>query len=203
LGVDFTGPIGVQLPGEMSQSIGEASTDILLGPPGRILTGDIPKAVDAWKRGEPGKAVEAIAPRFAKLPMQGIREGAEGVTTKRGQQVTDEYGRTIKLTPTESLTRSLGFQPTRSTIRREGQESLYEHQQARQAQQDVMGTRAVNAIRNNDHEALRQLMQEVTRYNQEAVRRFEPIIDLQKLIENRMKPKMIPVSWREFALQNK
>lgn len=202
LGVDFSGPIGVQLPGEMSQSIGQASTDILLGPPGRILTSDLPKMADAWKRGEPGKAVEAIAPRFAKLPLQAMREGSEGVTTKRGQQVADEYGRPIKLTPTEALTRFLGFQPTRSTIRRENQEFVYEHQQARQAQQDMWATRAVNAIRDQNPAALQEVINSVTLHNQKAMQEGEPPIILQNLIANRMKPKMTPRIWRGFAMKN-
>jgi hypothetical protein len=203
LGIDFSGPIAVTLPGVEYQSPAGLGVDVLGGPPGRMLFSEVPQAIDYYRRGAPGRAVEEVAPRFLKGPMKAYRESTEGVTTKRGQTVVDEFGMPVALTGTEGLIRSLGFQPPSATIRRESQEQVYEAIQRRQDRQDILASRYMNAMQNQDGAEMQRVMSEIAQYNLEASMRGEPGIDLQSLLKRRMKPKTVPKSWQNYQIMSR
>lgn len=196
LGVDFSAPIAVQLPGEYSRTIGEFATDVVLGPPGRILATELPSAYKQYMRGQPMRALEEIAPRFAKQPMRTYREATEGITTARGRPVSDVItGKPIKLTWKEALLKAGGYTPTRTTVQREISSQLKRLEETRRNKLDELTTRYANAVKSKDKDEQKIILKEWHDYNKKARALKEPIIDMKSwnaAVKSRQKPTKLP-----------
>jgi hypothetical protein len=72
-----------ETPGRNENVLAGAVFDAILGPFGGIVA-SVPKAQEAYQRGDIWRAVEHVMPKVARDPMQAFRFSGDGVTTARG-----------------------------------------------------------------------------------------------------------------------
>ena len=199
LEADISSSIGAQVvrPDNPASMI----SNTIMGPLGSLIIDSAPRAYDLYTRGAGARSLEPIAPVAVKNVLKAYRESTEGITTTRGQAVMDEAtGEPAKLTTREAISQGLGFRPTSASTKAAQVDNLLRRQQGRQESQDRWASQYVRALRDEDDAGMERILGEVDKYNDWAIDRGEPPVDLIKIVKGRMQPKMTPKSWRQFML---
>ena len=74
---------------------------------------DVVDTLSYLKRGQPVKAFETISPTVMANVSKGIRESAQGATTKANRVIFDEKGRPYQPTGIETAAKMAGFTSSR------------------------------------------------------------------------------------------
>jgi hypothetical protein len=194
LGVNIGGSIGMGLPvmdrlnvnksisGQLGEGIGS-----LLGVPYAVFD-EFTKAIDAIKSGRSDRAVETVAPVFLKNIMSAYRLSTEGQTTITGKPINvpgELFPR--KLTDSEAVMKSLGFQPVGSTKAFEIHKSLEQLKSYRDEKQSELANRYMAAFREGDQKEMVAVRREAMEWNRAAVQNNHPEmgIALNKAVKDR------------------
>lgn len=195
-GIDMSGSVSIEVMKDLKQW-----SDLpkeLLGAVGGIGE-NLANAADSYKRGDYYRMGEDLSPQAVRNVMGAYRKATEGVTTRTGRQVFDAQGQPVKLSTGEAVGKGLGFQPVRPTIQREINDYLYNMRQNQQELGDKWASRMINALRTNDRNVYNQVMTEVMDYNQRAVKRGEPPIEIENYLKRRMQPQLPgPKKWLPY-----
>lgn len=177
----------------------EMATNLLFGP-FVGLSQSLTKTYDHWQRGSGyGRVAEELSPVALRSLLKAYRESTSGVTTTRGQEVYDPNTmEQVKLSPAEAVMQAFSFKPT-STAERQGvEQQTQRRKELHQSKADAWASRFVNAYRNNDWSAIDEVLNKVIAWNETAVANGEPPIDLNKAVENRLKPKLPSKPWWNY-----
>jgi hypothetical protein len=155
------------------------------------------KAYDQWERGAGvSRLAEELSPVAVRNILRSIREGFDGVTTRRGQEVYDPKTlEPIQLSAGEMALQSMGFKPKSTAMRQDVNDRVYTLEQKRQSKSDALASRFVNAHRRGDWGEMNAVLDSVMEWNERAVQNDIPPIDLKGAIENRMSPKLPKKPW--------
>jgi hypothetical protein len=188
----------------MGSSPEDIAINAIGGPIASLALKSVPQAYDFYQRGHGIRSLEPVMPTEVRNILKGIRESYQGVTTKRGQEVYDpETGEQIKLTGREAVQQAVGFKPKSAAIASTERENVVRRQESRQIHQDILATRFLNALKNEDDAGMNKIYAEVDQYNEWAEDRGEPPIKIDDLVRERMKPKLPAKSWQPYIMQNR
>jgi hypothetical protein len=198
-GIDASGSISVEIMRDL-----EKWSDLpkeLLGAIGGVGE-NLANAADSYKRGDYYRTAEDLSPQAVRNVMGAYRKSTEGVTTRTGRQVLDTQGQPVKLSEGEAVKKGLGFQSVRPTIQREVQEYVGGVIEYQKDKADKWATRLVNAMQDQDRNTFNKVMTEVMDYNEKAVKRGEPPIDIENYVKRRIEPKLpVPKKFMPFMNQ--
>jgi hypothetical protein len=198
------GMAGVDLSGSVSLNMLDMGNDnplmMAAGAPGKVLE-NLGKAGEFYQRGDNYRALETVAPMFAKYPMQAYREHTEGMTTKRGQALADLQGQPYKLTLQEALGKGAGFQPISKSNQFDTRTMIEETKKHQNDFGDKLATQMLTAIKNKDQASMHDLTLQLVEYNKYALERNMPPVDITDRIRQRLMPKMVEKKWYPYAKQ--
>lgn len=134
--------------------------------------------VEDIQSGDIYRAVEDIPviPQLGRLPMQAVRYATRGQETRSGKPITDDDFELVKLTTSEAIKKSLGFQPLKLS---EG----YRKYDARRKTMDywkdkaeTLRRRYLNAYRKGaDSDALTAVVADIEEFNEKRPDFISPL----------------------------
>jgi len=197
---------GVYLGGSMEvgfpQTISEA-----IGVPAAVVT-DIVNSVNAWSSGNPGKAVEYLAPLVVARDLLSAWRGATTGERTVGGRPINVPGEVepAKLSVPEAFEKALGFRPMSTERRWRLSQGLQELNEEHREVQGKFADRYMNAIARDDQDKQAKIIDEIIAYNMIwlAKERPEMVITMDSLsdaLNSRMGVRMPPVQMRGKALQ--
>lgn len=162
----MAGPLGVSLKGSLQMDIG----DSLFGAPGSVLK-DTWEAMKYLSRGDISKGVEKALPTGLASPFKATREYTEGLTTKSNAPLF--YGKEqARPNLMEAFLRGMSLNPVGIATIREKQSKEYEvKEKYRNWSTDIYAKAKRMKLRGRiDQEKMAELLGEITKYNEGAVR---------------------------------
>ena len=160
------GAAGVSLKGSLQMDIG----DSLFGAPGSVLK-DAWEAMKYLSRGDISKGVEKALPTGLASPFKATREYTEGLTTKSNAPLF--YGKEqARPNLMEAFLRGMSLNPVGIATIREKQSKEYEiKEKYRNWSTDIYAKAKRMKLRGRmDQEKMAELLGEITKYNESAVR---------------------------------
>lgn len=196
-GVDVSGSLALDVI-PRGDTLGDTALSIIFGP----AYGVAEQMQKAYKHNQLGSSnlriVEEMAPTAPRNFMRAYRE-AHGITNMRGQEVWNPNTfQQEKLSPGEALAQGLSFRPTSTAMRMDADQQLRRAEGTHRDVQDSLASRFTSALKRGDSAEISAVIGEVEKYNALATAQGKPPIDLQKSIENRMKPAVVKKRWWEY-----
>lgn len=167
IGTDISGSIGTGLPSNIGELVGipydvykrtmQSKEDILTKDYQRLAE-DLP-----------------FMPNLARNVLQARRLGDRGMETRSGKDITDDDFEQIKLTPTEQIQKSAGFQPVKISESYRVQEFKRYAEKDWQDKRNRLLTAYDRAVEDKDNEKRVKILSEIAKFNKDRLVSIPPI----------------------------
>ena len=178
-GVSMGGSLSLELPlagniepGSTPESVVGGNMGELFGIPYDMLLKKPSDFLKHHRAGNNMRAIESISPTVIKNMMSSYRLYNEGQTSASGKPI-NEPGKSgaRKLTKKEALLKAIGFQPVSNTKNWDEYRARTASRGARSVKLMGISNRLARAVKNNDHESMLEIFEEVAKWNNKAIQR--------------------------------
>lgn len=130
----------------------------LFGPMGSYVTG-VERGINAWSMGEPGRAVEAIMPKFVRDGLKSVRFAGEGATTLKGDPIVED------VSEWNLAMQAIGFGPADLSLAYESIAMRSQFETKLEKRKQNLVRKLDMALTAGDTETTREAMVEIQRFN--------------------------------------
>ena len=165
----LTGAAGIDISGSLSIGVGVPKSFIdLTGAIGGVAT-EMQEAGGNILEGRLGRASEHLLPAGFANPIRALREGKEGVTTRKNYPVWDESGKPLVPSSGEIATRAFGFRSTNQAVLSERTwEGHREQADFAEKRSSIYRRYRAWTLGGRDREEYKKIYEEVQSFNRQA-----------------------------------
>lgn len=200
--------LGVDISGSLSIEFHNPDNPVasLLGAPYSVLFDEPAKAIEAWQYGQPGRALEVLAPRVISGPMTAWRLRTEGAYTVSGRPLAlPGESEARKLTLPEAGAKAIGFQPLSSSKAWDIEEKIQDLSKFVAAKRSKWASRYANAMRLGNQKEMDAVRNEVEAWNARVISEGRPqlVVRLADALRERGRPRQPAKPMRGLAQELK
>jgi len=200
--------LGVDISGSLSIEFHNPDNPVasLLGAPYSVLFDEPAKAIEAWQYGQPGRALEVLAPRVISGPMTAWRLRTEGAYTVSGRPLAlPGESEARKLTLPEAGAKAIGFQPLSSLKAWDIEEKIQDLSKFVAAKRSKWASRYANAMRLGNQKEMDAVRNEVEAWNARVISEGRPqlVVRLADALRERGRPRQPAKPMRGLAQELK